>query len=210
MHLVETPFYRNDEATTVDPTAEIHPTAHLDDVDVQVGPRTIIGPHAVVLSGTTIGADCRIGPNVTIGYEGFEIPDIGERRLCIPHGGGVVIQDRVDIQANCSVAKSLFKDPTIIGADTKVGHMAFVSHGVVVGQRCKIAAGATISGSTILGDDVWVGPNVQVSNGLKIGNDAFLAIGAVVVSDVPDGMRVAGNFAVEMPKFKALMASIKG
>jgi len=209
MHLVDTPFYRDDQATTIDPSAEIHRTAHVDETGVQISAKTVIGPHSVVLAGTSIGADCRIGPNVTIGYEGFEIRDLGDRRLCIPHGGGVLIHDRVDIQANCSVAKSLFKDPTIIGADTKIGHMAFVSHGVVVGRRCKIAAGATISGSTVVGDDVWVGPNVQISNGLKIGDGAFLAIGAVVISDVESGTRVAGNFAVDMRKFKAFMASIQ-
>lgn len=44
---------------------------------------------------------------------------------------------------------------------------AFIEGGAVIGERCRIGAGAIIMGCVTLGDDVWVGPNAV------IGDDGF-------------------------------------
>jgi UDP-3-O-[3-hydroxymyristoyl] glucosamine N-acyltransferase len=207
MQLVDTDFYGDDFETEIHPTAKVHPAAHVDERRVRIGAGSVVGPKAVVLEGTEMGEKCRIGPGVVIGYEGFEIRTIGDDFLCIPHGGGVRLGDRVDIQANACVAKSLFKEPTALGNDTKVNQLAFVSHGVVVGERCRIAGCSMVAGSTIVGDDVWIGPGARISNGLKISSGAFVTIGSIVTRDVHDKQHVTGNFAVEHQDFIRFMAS---
>lgn len=201
MELIDTPFYQNRTASNIHPSATIHPTAFIDSEGVEIGENTIIGPKAVVLNGTKIGKDSKIGPGCVIGYEGFEIRTVKGIQKCIPHGGGVVIGDRVDIQANCSVAKSVFHTPTHIEDDVKIGHLGFVSHGVVLGKSSRMGANVTISGSTTVGTDVWLGPGSQVSNGLSLGDGCFISIGAVVVSNVKKGERVSGNFAMDHTRF---------
>ncbi len=207
MRLVETPFYGKDFATEIDPTAQIHPAAHIDERRVRIGARTVIGPKAVVLAGTTMGEQCRIGPGVVLGYEGFEIRTVGSQFICIPHGGGVLLKNCVDVQANACIAKSLFKEPTSLDDDTKVNQLAFVSHGVSIGKRCRIAGSSMVAGSTIVGDDVWVGPGARVSNGLRIGSGAFVSIGSIVTRDVKENQQVSGNFAVDHKEFIRFMAS---
>lgn len=199
--LVGTAFYRALVASSIHETAEIHPTAFIDENDVEIGAGTVVGANAVVLSGTKIGEECSIGPGTVIGYDGFEVRTLGGRRRNIPHGGGVVLGDRVDVQANCSVARSIFNAPTIVDDDAKIGHMSFVSHGVVLGARCRVAAHATVCGYTVIGNDVWIGPGAQISNGLKIGDNSFVTIGSVVIRDVDVGGRVSGNFAMDHSLF---------
>lgn len=210
MALVETPFYGLDFPSEIDPAADVHPTAHVDDQGVRIGARSIIGPKAVVLAGTTMGADCRIGPGVVLGYEGFEVRTINEKFGCIPHGGGVLMGDRVDVQANACVAKSRFREPTVLGDDTKVNQLAFVSHGVRTGKRCRIAGSSMVAGYSILGDDVWVGPGARISNGLTIGDRAYVSIGSIVTRDVADDQQVTGYFAVPHKKFLNFMRTTFG
>ena len=204
--LLSTDFYSPGQKTTISPTAQIHPTAYIDATDVVIGERSIVGPNTVILSGSEIGDDCSIGPNSTIGYDGFEIRELAGKTCCIRHGGKVVINNNVDIQANCSIAKSVFNAPTTIGEDCKIGHMAFISHGVALDRGCKVGANAVISGSCIIGQDCWIGPNVAISNGLNIDSGCFISIGSVVINDLPIGSHVTGNFAIDHKIFLKKMA----
>ena len=72
------------------------------------------------------------------------------------------------------------------------------AHAVVIGQNCRLAANACISGATTLGDDVWIGPGAVVGNSLRLGDGAWVAMGSAVARDVPAGRRVAGTFARAM------------
>ena len=44
-----------------------------------------------------------------------------------------------------------------------------------------------------IGDDVWIGAGAIILPGVKIGNYSVIAAGSVVISDVPEGVLVAGN-----------------
>lgn len=205
--LLDTDFYLPRIPTSISKSAQIHPTAHIDSTDVIIGDRTYIGPKSVILSGSEIGSDCVIGPNCTIGYDGFEVRELDGKAQCIKHGGKVVIENHVDIQANCSIAKSVFNAPTTIKAHNKIGHMVFLSHGVVLKESCRIGANAVISGSSVIGENSWIGPSVTLSNGLTIGDNSFVSIGSVVVNDLPENSRVSGNFAIDHKTFLKRMLS---
>ncbi|WP_057882130.1 UDP-3-O-(3-hydroxymyristoyl)glucosamine N-acyltransferase [Tsuneonella troitsensis] len=193
--------YRRNALTTIAPGASVHPSAFVAPEDVVIGPDSVIGPLAVIERNSIIGACCVIGPGVVIGGNGFEVREVDGRQRTIPHAGGVVIGDRVELQANTSVTRSLFWGATEIGADSATDNLVHIAHNVKIGQRCRLAAAAMIAGSTTLGDDVWVGPNATVSNGLIIGDGAHITLGAVVTKDVVAGQRVTGHFAVEHRQF---------
>jgi UDP-3-O-[3-hydroxymyristoyl] glucosamine N-acyltransferase len=75
-----------------------------------------------------------------------------------------------------------------------------VAHNTVIGANCRVVAGAVICGSCQIGDEVWVGPNAVISHGLTVGDGAYVCLGSIVVSNVPAGQKVSGNFAVEHAK----------
>ena len=49
-----------------------------------------------------------------------------------------------------------------------------------------------------IGDDVYIGPACTVLKGVTIGDGAFVEPGSVVTRDVPAGVRVRGNPAVDI------------
>ena len=53
----------------------------------------------------------------------------------------------------------------------------------------------------MLGDNVWIGVGAIVSNRVSVGSGARVSIGAVATKNVPDGVTVSGNFAIEHHRF---------
>ncbi len=176
----------------------IDPRAVVDDKDVEIGDRTVIGPNAVIFGHTKIGEDCRIGAGSVLGGSGLEFIRLGEDgMLGVEHVGGLVIGDRVEIQYNVNVSRSLFPwHETRIGDDTKIESLVHIAHGSHIGKRNLIAASACVAGSAEVCDDVWIGPNATVSSEVRVGSNARVTLGSVVVSDVAEGESVTGNFAL--------------
>jgi sugar O-acyltransferase (sialic acid O-acetyltransferase NeuD family) len=81
---------------------------------------------------------------------------------------------------------------TVIGRGGIVNTGATVDHDCRIGDGVHVCPGAHVAGDVALGDGVWVGIGASVANGLHVGADAIIGAGAVVVSDVEDGVTVAG------------------
>lgn len=205
----ETDFYWKVFDSEISPQTICHERAYVAPRNVRVGRGTIIEPNATILERSVIGEDVVIRAGTVIGGEGFEPKSIGGRHVNVPHAGGVLIKDRVEIQANSHIARSVYNGFTEIGEDTKMNALVHIAHNVRIGSRCEVGAGATIAGSAIIGNDVWIGPNASVSSGIRIGNGAFITLGAVVTKDVPDGQKVSGNFATEHSRFISFMKGIR-
>src|SRR5207237_936281 len=71
--------------------------------------------------------------------------DYGPTNVAVPHAGSVEIGARVEIQANSTVDRSLFRLATRIGDDTKIDNLVHVAHSVRIGARCVLAAGFTLA-----------------------------------------------------------------
>lgn len=207
----ETTFYWQDFPTEIDPTASIDEAAYVAPKNVRIGARVRIEPLAAVLERTIIGDDAVLRAGCTIGTQGFEHKRIDGEIFPVEHAGAVRFGNRVEIQANSTVDRSVFGGFTELGDDTKLDNLVHIAHNVVVGRRCLIAASAMIAGTVTMGDDVWIGPNATISSGVAIGNGASVTLGSVVTRDVPDGGRVTGNWAVPHEQFLAtLRRSLKG
>ncbi len=198
-------YVGQDKPSSIDPTAQIDSRAIINPYNVTIGANTLIEAGVIIYGRTRIGADCIISSGTVLGGSGLEFMRMGiEGMLGVEHRGGLVIGDRVEIQYNCNVSRSLFPwHETRIGNDTKIESLVHIAHGSHIGQRSLIAASACVCGSAEIGDDVWVGPNATVSSEVKIGNGSRITLGAVAASDVTAGMTVTGNFAVSHELFMA-------
>ena len=218
----------------VDPTARVSDDAELGgDVAVgpfavveagaRVGRGGQVGSHALVESGAELGVECRVGhgctvhgcarlgdrvvlrPGARVGAEGYGYFEDGDGRPArMPHVGGCVIGDDVEIGANSTVDRGSLGD-TVIGADTKIDNLVHVGHNVRVGRGCMIVAQVGIAGSARVGDGVEIGGQAGISGHLEIGDGARIAAQAGVIGDVPAGEEYSGYPA--RPHRRALRAS---
>jgi len=206
----DTDFYWKSFDNRISRSAHISPAAYIAPCNVWLGERCIIEPNVSILPNSIIGNDVIIRAGVVIGSEGFKFEHIGNEILRVIHAGGVLIGNRVEIQANCCISKSLFGGFTELGDDTKLDNLVHVAHNVVIGQRCFLAACAMIAGAITIGNDVWIGPSASISSaGVVIGDGASITTGSVVTQSVAPGQKVAGNFAIDYEKFIAFLRRIR-
>lgn len=205
----ETEFYAAHFASSISETAKIHPTAYISNRNVRIGKRVIIEPNVTILERVIIEDDVVVRAGSVIGSEGFEFNWINNSILPVTHAGGVLLHDRVEIQSNTCIDKSVFGDFTELGEDTKIDNLIHIAHNVRVGKRCRIAACAMVGGSVTIGNDVYVGPGASISSEIRIGDKAYITLGSVVTKNVAPEQKVSGNFAIEHDKFIAFIKSIR-
>jgi len=181
---------------------------------VTIGENTVIGPGCSVGEHSKVGKCCRLDANVvvyhncvlgdhviihansTVGATGFGYSFIDGAHRLVPHNGGVILEDYVELGANCCVDRAKFGN-TIVGTGTKIDNLVQVAHNVVIGKCCLVAALAGISGSCKIGDGVVIGGQAGMADHLEIGPGAFLAAQAGVLSNVAAGKGVLGSPAHE-------------
>lgn len=178
---------------------EIHPTAVVDD-GAQLGDRCIVGANAYIGEGVTIGDDCIIQAGTTIGDLGFGYPrsESGDMTRQI-HVGDVVIEDGVEIGANCSIDRAVFEE-TRIGSGTKINNLVHIAHNVEIGLDVWIGHSCGISGSVFICDRVDIHPHVAITDHVTIGAAAEVGMNAAVLEDLEAGVLAFGTPA--KPKSK--------
>jgi UDP-3-O-[3-hydroxymyristoyl] glucosamine N-acyltransferase len=181
--------------------AKISPSAIISATNVVIEDDVKIGENAVVLDGVTLKKGSVIGPNCTIGYEGFEFMKIDGKNCPMKHNGRVIIEENVELQANSVVEKGIYGEDTIIVAYTKIDNQVLIGHNVQIGKNNLITAGVVIGGSARIGDNVFIGLGSNISNRVKVGNNVTINIGSTVVSNVKDDKTISGYFAVEHNDF---------
>ena len=161
----------------------------------KVGKNCRLDSNVVIYHNCTIGNNVVIQANSTIGSVGFGYCFIDGAHKLIPHNGGVVIEDFVEIGANCCVDRAKFGN-TIIGAGTKIDNLVQIAHNVVIGKACLIAGQAGISGSCRLGDGVVLAGQAGLVDHIEIGDGAMVGAQSAVINDVGAGEKVFGSPAI--------------
>jgi len=193
----------------VDPTASVGPRAAVGE-GAEIGARTIVHANATVYHGAVVGQDCmlhsgcvvregcRLGdrvilqPGSVIGGDGFGyVPDERGRPEKVPHIGGVVVEDDVEVGANATIDRGTLGD-TRIGRGTKIDNLVQIGHNCDVGEDVLIVAQSGLSGSTVIGDGAMLMAQSGVTHGANVGERAFVASRTGVVRTVPDGGRTSG------------------
>lgn len=150
---------------------------------VRIGLGSYIQANAVIHDFTVIGKNVTIGAGALIGTDAFYFKRYTEGYKKWRSSGRVVIEDRVDIGAGCTINKGVSSD-TIIGEGTKIDCQVHIGHDAQIGKNCLIAAQAGISGNTVLEDEVIVYGQVGIAQNLRIGKKAIILAKSGVSKDL--------------------------
>jgi UDP-3-O-[3-hydroxymyristoyl] glucosamine N-acyltransferase len=164
---------------------------------VEMGANTQIGAGCAIGPGVRIGRDCQLYANVTI-YPGTTLGDrvlvhggavLGSdgfgyvrdaktgRYEKFPQVGRLVIEDDVEIGANCTVDRGAL-DETRIRRGAKIDNLVHIGHNCDVGEDVVIAAQTGLSGSiviekgAVLGGQVGIGEHARIGEGVMLGGQA--------------------------------------
>jgi UDP-3-O-[3-hydroxymyristoyl] glucosamine N-acyltransferase len=168
----------------------------------KIGENSKLGENSRLDSNVVVYHNCCIGNNVivqansTIGSTGFGYSFIDGAHKLIPHIGGVIIEDFVEIGANCCIDRAKFGN-TIVGAGTKIDNLVQIAHNVVIGKCCLIVGQAGVAGSCELGDGVVLGGQVGLADNIEIGDGTMIAARSGVMSNVPPGQQLAWTPAIK-------------
>ncbi|MEO6436786.1 MAG: UDP-3-O-(3-hydroxymyristoyl)glucosamine N-acyltransferase [Tepidisphaeraceae bacterium] len=194
------------------PHQGVHPRAFVDPA-ATIGENTIVYPGAYVGPRATIGRDCILYPNAVIyddcvlgdrviihagsviGVDGYGYATHKGIHHKIPQVGNVVIEDDVEIGANCSIERAAMGSTTI-GQGTKLDQLVVVGHGCKIGPHCLLVAQTGVSGSVTLGHHVILAGQTGVAGHLKVGNQVTVGAQSGVISDIEDQTTVMGSPAM--------------
>jgi len=192
---------------------------------VEIGESSVIGSGCKIGENSKVGKNCRLDSNVvvyhncclgknvviqansTIGSTGFGYSFIEGNHKLIPHNGGVVIEDFVEIGANCCVDRAKFGN-TIIGAGTKIDNFVQIAHNVVIGKGCLIAGQVGIAGSCKLGDGVVLAGQVGLADNIEVGDGTMVGAQAGIMNDVPAGQKLAWSPAIDYKEAMRALGNI--
>ena len=196
-------------SSAIHPSARIHPRAWIAEHDVSIGPNTLVDANAVIGERTQIGAGVHIRAGAVLGREGFQAAHYrgGIRQLA--HGGGVLVEDSVQIFATRSLGPyGVFRQMTTLGEHARIGNGAFVSHNVQVGRPVSSVRTAPSMATQPSVMTLRLAPAQLSNNLLNIGARAQVSLGAVVIRSVPPDTRVTSPTALEHRRMLRHMASI--
>jgi UDP-3-O-[3-hydroxymyristoyl] glucosamine N-acyltransferase len=174
---------------------------------VVVGDDTIMGPGVVCYGGSHIGSRVVLKAGAVVGGDGFGYLSDGQGHTRIPHVGGCILEDEVEVGSNTCIDRGSIDD-TVVGRGTKLDNLVQVGHNVHIGERCLIMAGVGIAGSTRIGHQVILAGHVGVTDHLAIGDRARIAAKSAIFGDVPAGASFSGHPARPHRQFLRAQAAM--
>jgi UDP-3-O-[3-hydroxymyristoyl] glucosamine N-acyltransferase len=182
----------------------------------------VIGDDVLLYQGVRIGARVQIGngfigqSNTAIGVDGFSYvtPKPGAVEEARKTGaissasrtagfarinslGSVIIGDRVEMGASCTIDRGTVANTTI-GNGPKLDNLVHMAHNVTVGEHCLLCGQVGIAGSVVINDRVVLAGQCGVADHVTIGSDVIAAGKSGISSNVPPKRLIMGNPAVKM------------
>jgi len=156
-----------------------------------VGEGSSVGCNAVVMDDVTIGARVLIGAGTVVGSDGFGFATIDGTQRRMPHVGTVVIEDDVEIGANCTIDRATI-GATVLGRACKIDNLVHVAHNVSIGAETMIAAQCGIAGSAAVGAGTLMGGQAGVADHVTIAPESRIGASSAV-------MKTCGGTVVGSP-----------
>jgi bifunctional UDP-N-acetylglucosamine pyrophosphorylase/glucosamine-1-phosphate N-acetyltransferase len=194
--------------TIVDPAVTYLEPDLVIGADSVIYPNTAIGGATVIGSGAALGPNARIS-NATIG-DGVQITEsvVLDTRLAahVRVGPFAHLRQGNVVGADARIGNFVELKNTTLHAGAKASHLAYLGD-AEVGEGANIGAGTitcnydgTHKHRTEIGPGAFVGSNSSLVAPLRVGAGAQTGAGSVVIRDVGDGERVAGNPARRLEK----------
>lgn len=170
----------------------------------RIGALTVVGEHArlgdnvrldprvTLYRGVVLGnrVHCKSGAVIGGGGFGYAEDEAGTPRR-VPHLGGCILGDDVEVGANSCIDRGSLDD-TVIGRGTKLDNLVHVAHNVRIGENCLLMAGVGVSGSTRVGDRVVLAGQAGLVGHITVGDDARVGAQSGVIGSVGAGETVSG------------------
>ncbi len=186
--------------TIVDPATTYISTS------VEIGMDTVILPGTTLSGNTRIGLACRIGPystleNSTLGNNCTIRQSVLEETTCesgVSIGPFSHCRPGAYLASNVRMGNFAEVKNSYIGAETDMHHFSYIGD-ATVGHKVNIGAGAVTCNydghrkhRTLIGDNAFIGSDTMLVAPVNVGEHATTGAGSVVKHDVPPGAIVAG------------------
>lgn len=167
--------------------------------DVEIGADTVVMPGSMINGKTTIGSDCKIGPNSEI--KDCRIGDATVIRQSVAYdsqiGSGVNIgpfahiRPQSDILDDVKIGNFVEIKKAVFGKGSKASHLSYIGD-AEVGSDVNIGCGSiTVNYDgknkylTKIEDGVFVGCNSNLIAPVTVGKGAYIAAGSTITENVP-------------------------
>jgi len=174
---------------------KIYPQVYIGD-NVIVGDNTTLYAGVKLYSDTVVGRDCIIHSGTVIGSDGFRFATQDNTK--VPQIGNVVIEDDVEIGANCAIDRATLGS-TILRKGVKFDNLVHIAHNVEVGERSYLAAANVIAGSTKIGKGCMFSGQVGIVGHLNIADNTIIT----AQSGISKSITKAGEVYMGSPAFDA-------
>ena len=190
---------RNEELMAAGVTIEDPATTYID-MDVTVGPDTVIHPGVFLEGGTTIGARCELHAGVRI-VDSTVGDDARINNHCVIQGATVATGAQVGPFAHLRPGAELGEATKVgnfveikkstLGKGSKANHLTYLGD-AQIGSGVNVGAGTITCNydgehkhPTTIGNGVFIGSGTQLVAPVVLGEDAYVAAGSCVTEDVP-------------------------
>ncbi len=162
----------------------VDPDATVIDVDVEIGPDTMIEPFSTIKGGTKIGAGCLVRHSYLLDCVLEDGASVGPFAYLRP--GSL-------LRAGAKVGTFVEVKNSDVGPAAKIPHLSYIGD-ADVGEQTNLGAG-TITANydgrekhrTTIGKRVRGGVDTAFVAPVSVGDEAYTAAGSVVTEDVPPG-----------------------
>jgi UDP-3-O-[3-hydroxymyristoyl] glucosamine N-acyltransferase len=225
------PQWDIDERAVIDATASIGSNANIA-ANVYIAAGVVIGANVTVYPGcyiadnVVIGDDVTLFPNVVIyddsvlgnritlhsgtiiGQDGLGYSKVDGQWLKIPQAGHALIEDDVEMGANCAVDRATLGQ-TKVCKGSKFSDLVVIGHGTKVGERSMLVAQVGIAGSVDVGKDVTMGGQVGVSGHISIGDNVTIGAKSAVWSSIESNTHALGYPAIATFRYRKQMVHVQ-
>lgn len=176
------------------------------DPRVEIGEGTMLLPGTILRGETKIGKNCTVGPNAmirdcTVGDDTeVNASQLNESTV----GSGTTVGPFAYVRPHCTIGDKVrvgdfveIKN-SVIGNGTKISHLTYVGDSDC-GERINFGCGTVTTNydgfkkyRCTIGDDSFIGCNTNLIAPVKVGKGSYIAAGSTVTDDVPeDALAVA-------------------
>ena len=192
---------RNEELMAAGVTIEDPATTYVD-MDVTVGPDTVIHPGVFLQGRTRVGARCELHAGVRI-VDSTLGDDVIVRNHCVIQGAALAhgaqvgpfahLRPGAEIGETAKVGNFVEMKESSLGRGSKANHLAYLGD-AAIGDGVNVGAGTITCNydgkrkhATTIGDRVFIGSGTQLVAPVTLGDDAYVGAGSCVTDDVPAG-----------------------
>ena len=166
----------------------------------RIGEGCVLYPNVSLMDGVTIGARVIVHSGTVIGSDGYGYMQRKGVHVKKPQSGGVIVEDDVEIGANCAIDRATIGN-TVIGAGTKLDNLVHVAHNVTIGEGSLLTGQVGVAGSTKIGKYVILAGQSGVKDHVTVADNAIIAAKSAVITDIGEAGMYGGNPAIPLSKW---------